>query len=116
MREVFASVIKTHKPEKFDARIKSSKLYNFTLKFSFEAADFMNQKIMPGLAAFFQKEVLSKLDVEFDKVSEEMMEILKNDSIDIEGGPAALMKYAPNISEDAIRLVLENIKASKDVR
>jgi hypothetical protein len=53
MREVFAAIIKTHKPEKFDARVKSSRGYSFNLKFNFEAADYVNGKIKPGLAAFF---------------------------------------------------------------
>lgn len=47
----------------------------------------MNGKIKPGLAAFFQNEVLTKLDLEFDKICDEMQEILKGDTIDLEGGP-----------------------------
>jgi hypothetical protein len=53
MREVFSSVIKTHKPDKFGARVRESGKYSFNLKFNFEAADYMNGKIKSGLAAFF---------------------------------------------------------------
>jgi hypothetical protein len=116
MREVFTSVIKTHKPEKFDARLKQSRSYSFNLKYHFEAADYVNDKIQKGLASFFQEKVLTNLDLEFDKVCDEMLEVLKADHIDIVGGPAALKKYAPNVSEEAIKTVLENISASKDFR
>ena len=54
MREVFTSIIKTHKPEKFNARVIESGKYGFNLKFNFGAANYINQTyIKSSLAAFF---------------------------------------------------------------
>lgn len=43
-----------------------------------------------------------------------MIEILKPDIIDIEGGTNHLSKFAPNIPEDAIKNVLNDISKAKD--
>lgn len=53
MREVFFNVIKSHKPDKFSARLVEGRDQRHKLDVNFRVVDHVNDMIKPGLARFF---------------------------------------------------------------
>ena len=62
MRTAFNKIIKVNQPEKFDARLKTSREHSHSLKVYFTVADGVNDYISKTLAKFFQEEIIKKLE------------------------------------------------------
>ena len=53
MQEVFSAVIKTHKPDKFHARVKEGRDYSHKLQVNFKITDGVSEQISGTIAKFF---------------------------------------------------------------
>jgi hypothetical protein len=62
MRNAFNKIIKVNHPDKFDARLKTSREHSHSLKVYFTVADGVNDFISKALAKFFQEEIIKKLE------------------------------------------------------
>jgi hypothetical protein len=114
---IFYNVIKTHKPDKFQARLTESRDYSHNLKVQFKVADFMSNKIQNDLGTFFQDMILKKLNNQFDNLCDVMIKSIENQVIDIEGATGVLMQAAggpSNASEESIKNILNDIAKAKD--
>jgi hypothetical protein len=114
IREVFYKVIKTHKPQKFQARLMESRDYSHNLKVQFCVVDFVSNKLAAGLASFFQEEILKKLNNQFELLCDEMLKAIQNENIDINGATQRIKEIAPNALEEDINTVLNDISKAQD--
>lgn len=58
--------------------------------------------------------IIEKLENQFDKLCDEMLNVLEPEVIDVEGASILLQQIAPNASKEAIKNVLEEVKKAAD--
>jgi len=75
---ILFDVIKSHKPDKFPARLTESRDYSHKLKVQFKATDFMANQIQQNLATFFQQKIIERLENQFDRLCDEMIKAIEN--------------------------------------
>ena len=66
------------------------------------------------MAKFFQDEIIKKLEEQFDVLCEEMINLLKPEVIDVDGGATHIQKYAKNVRLEEIKNLLNDISKVKD--
>lgn len=109
MRDVFYNVVKTHKPDKFQARLIDGRDHRHKLDINFRIVDHYNDMIKPGLAKFFQETIISQLKNQFDKVCEEMFNAIEGPTIDVEAGAETLARIALKADKENIKTILNDI-------
>jgi hypothetical protein len=114
IRAVFYNVIKTHKPDKFQARLTESRDYSHSLKVHFCVADCVSNKLSENLSSFFQQQILDRLNNQFDFLCDEMITAIENETIDIQGATQRIKDVAVNASEESIKNILNDIAKATD--
>ena len=64
MRDEYEKVYLSNSPEKFEVRVKESRVYSLKLQGSYKATDYINDQVIPTIAhmaRFMQEEVLKEL-------------------------------------------------------
>lgn len=92
IRKVFYNVIKTHKPEKFQARLTEGRDQSHNLKVQFCVADCVTNMIQQNLISFFQDKIIEKLKNQFDLLCDEMIRAISVDEIQVEGATQRLLE------------------------
>ena len=115
MREEYEKVYLSNSPDKFETRVKESRIYSIKLRGNYKGTDYINEQVNPmidKMAKFMQDEVYNRLTAQFDKLCFEMHSILVCDVIDVEGGVEKI-KDIPGVDVVVAKKLISQISEAK---